>query len=288
MPDIRQRLWFDEQVLTAGEFFDNRIQEALTNTAVAIVLVSQHALTSEYITTRELPILLSRAAEQLLTLIPLYLTTMPPEALRFPCIRYGQAHTMDVHDLLSPHSFAEPLDAMPPDQRNAVYAKLATAVAAHLPRQYAELRPTGPRYDLALTLQVHGNRWDHAFALPHAPHLPCPPLEGLPPVTLLEAPRPFVDGEDLFHLLFGTNPQHSGMLIGAACGVASAAPAWQQTPQGQAHLTDLQGWFQRRWQDAPAPVTVSTVQALQDALGVGSPPAGVLLRPRQPRRSSPR
>jgi hypothetical protein len=43
-----------------------------------------------------------------------------------------------------------------------------------------------------------------------------------------------------------------------------------QTPQGMAHLHDVQHFFQRRWQQAPEPILVSTKTDLRTALRIGS------------------
>src|SRR5712664_2344376 len=62
----RDDVWFDEGQIGIGDKFHTRIQQALAESGVAILLLSNRFLTSPYITQHELPYLLKEAEQQVL------------------------------------------------------------------------------------------------------------------------------------------------------------------------------------------------------------------------------
>jgi hypothetical protein len=81
IPGIADVVWFDTQKIAIGENFHNEIQQALRESRVAIVLLSEHFFTSEYITQHELPFLIEEAENRDVELGYLYLTSIPKAAL---------------------------------------------------------------------------------------------------------------------------------------------------------------------------------------------------------------
>jgi hypothetical protein len=64
--------WY-ERDLVASEVFTQRIQEAIENARIAILLVSQHFLNSDFIEEYELPLIQARAEQGLLSVVPILL-----------------------------------------------------------------------------------------------------------------------------------------------------------------------------------------------------------------------
>src|SRR5262249_6560300 len=60
------------------------------------------------------------------------------------------------------------------------------------------------------------HQWEHSFWLPPATPLEQPRLVVPDPDELFGMPGELVDGESLFRLLFGSDPQKSGHILGAA------------------------------------------------------------------------
>jgi TIR domain len=58
VPSIGDVLWFDEGQIGIGDKFHDKIQGALAESGIAILLLSKYFLTSPYITQHELPYLL--------------------------------------------------------------------------------------------------------------------------------------------------------------------------------------------------------------------------------------
>ena len=63
VPSIDEVLWFDEQGIDIGDEFHANIQQALAESGVGILLLSNRFLTSHYITQHELPYLLQQAEQ---------------------------------------------------------------------------------------------------------------------------------------------------------------------------------------------------------------------------------
>jgi hypothetical protein len=67
---------------------------------------------------------------------------------------------------------------------------------------------------------VQRHHWEHGFWLPPATPLQRPSLDVPDPDELFGMPSDLIDGEHLFHLLFGSDPHKSGTILGAAFGLA--------------------------------------------------------------------
>ena len=64
VPSIGEVLWFDEQGIDIGDEFHPKIQQALAEARVGILLLSNRFLTSNYIRRHELPYLLQQAEQK--------------------------------------------------------------------------------------------------------------------------------------------------------------------------------------------------------------------------------
>jgi hypothetical protein len=122
---IRDRVWFDQKFVDIGDRFHPEIQRALAGSKVGILLVSNHFLTSDYITRHELPFLLRQAERGALKLGILHVSTVAKAALAIPVEIDGQPRTVNLADTIGVNGPAEPLDRMTPGERNALYARAA-------------------------------------------------------------------------------------------------------------------------------------------------------------------
>ena len=330
----------DEQKIDIGDRFHPEIEQALAESSIGILLLSNRFFTSEYIRQYELPYLLQQAEQKKLRLASLYVTAISNDAFRVTLQVDGQQRTVDLQAYLGAHNPREPLNTLDQGQRDAIYARLAERVAQWLdPIPAVPPRRTGPRFELAIMLHARRDYWEHRFSLPQAPDFARPALDCPTPGMLFRYPGYTIDGEDLFQLLFGSDVRISGEILGAAfggvptadptryplrvrlltdderlCALPWATMAYQgrrlasdgwtvelhaashagfpefpphtcyfpgkvvligaadaaQTPQGMAHLHDVQHFFHRHWQQAPEPVFVRTNTELRAALRTGS------------------
>jgi hypothetical protein len=129
---IRDRVWFDQKFIDIGDRFHPAIQQALAESKIGILLVSNHFLTSEYIKTHELPFLLRQAERGALKLGILYVSTVAKAALVIPVEIDGQSHTVNLADTIGVNSPDQPLDRMSPGERNALYARAADWAARQM------------------------------------------------------------------------------------------------------------------------------------------------------------
>jgi len=122
---IRDRVWFDQKFVDIGDRFHPEIQRALAESRIGILLVSNHFLTSDYITRHELPFLLRQAERGALKLGILHVSTVAKAALAIAVEIDGHRRTVNLADTIGVNSPAEPLDRMSPGERNALYARAA-------------------------------------------------------------------------------------------------------------------------------------------------------------------
>ena len=137
---IRDRVWFDQKFIDIGDRFHPEIQRALAESKVGILLVSNHFLTSDYITRHELPFLLRQAERGGLKLGILHVSTVAKAALAIPVEIDGRSRTVNLADTIGVNSPDQPLDRMSPGERNALYARAADWAA----RQMALGKPLPP------------------------------------------------------------------------------------------------------------------------------------------------
>jgi len=122
---IRDRVWFDQKGIDIGDKFHPKIQQALAGSQLGILLVSNHFLTSNYITQHELPFLLRQAERGALKLGILHVSTVAKAAFSISVEIDGKSHTINLADIIGVNSPAESLDRMSPGERNLLYAKTA-------------------------------------------------------------------------------------------------------------------------------------------------------------------
>ncbi len=138
---IRDRVWFDQKCIDIGDRFHPEIQQALAESKIGILLVSNHFLTSEYIKTHELPLLLRQAERGALKLGILYVSSVAKAALSVPIEIDGQSRTVNLADTIGINSPAEPLDLIKDrGDRNALYACTADWVVRQVAPEHGEQR----------------------------------------------------------------------------------------------------------------------------------------------------
>ena len=213
---IRDKVWFDQKRIDVGDQFHPEIQQALAESKLAILLVSNHFLTSHYITQHELPFLLRQAERGALKLGILYVSTVAKAALSVTIEIDGKPLTVNLADTIGVNSPAEPLDQMSLGDRNALYARAADWAVRQLASAPPPARePTGPRHELAIFIQARRDHWQHQFFLPAQPSAIKPKLDCPEPAMVLGYD---LDGETLFQLLFGSDPTTVGHLLALAFG----------------------------------------------------------------------
>ncbi|HPP48068.1 MAG TPA: toll/interleukin-1 receptor domain-containing protein, partial [Accumulibacter sp.] len=162
--DVRQYIWRDREEIGVGDHFHPKIQEALADTRLAIVLLSKHVLTSDYVMQHELPMLLSKKASGALKLGFLYVSAVSEAALK---IDFDSGDGRQCVDLSAIHSFntwQRTLRDIRIGQRDHVYASVADWVF----REAGAARPSTPpagttRYDLAIFITDRKDHWQHQF-----------------------------------------------------------------------------------------------------------------------------
>lgn len=263
---LRERLWVDTQGLRSGDRLDPTIQQALEESSLGILLLSEHFFLSDYIQRQELPYMVSH-----LTLVPLYVTTLPPDALQRTVSYHGKDYPLTLTDHLGPHGPREPLDTLDASHRKAIYARLATQLQERRTHHQEPLdaldasqrraiqlheqptrtavtttRPDAPRYELAITLRARRGGWEHHFALPSAARLPVRPLDCPSPAQILGTPGHLLPGDELLQLLLGREPRLRGQILGAAFGNIPAAEP-PRAPLRIHLLTDEAGLWSLPW-----------------------------------------
>jgi hypothetical protein len=96
VPRIASNLWLDEQKIDIGDQFHPEIQQALAESSIGILLLSNRFFTSEYIRPYELPYLVQQAEAKALGLASLYVTAIPTDAFRVTLAVDGQQRTVDL------------------------------------------------------------------------------------------------------------------------------------------------------------------------------------------------
>jgi hypothetical protein len=144
---IRDRVWFDQKFVDIGDRFHPEIQQALAESQLGILLVSNHFLTSNYITQHELPFLLRQAERGPLKLGMIYVSTVAKAALSVTIEIDGKPHTINLADTIGVNSPDQPLDRMSPGDRNVLYAKTADWAVRQLALEEPPPPPPNPSVD---------------------------------------------------------------------------------------------------------------------------------------------
>jgi hypothetical protein len=134
---IRQEdieVWSDED-LKVGENWNAEIQRRLESAKAAVLLVSPAFLASEYIANSELPVLLRRAGEKGLTIVPILVSPCLYHKARF---KYPDARTgpdvLMLSDIQSANPPSRTLEEMSIPEQNRVLVGVAEALLEILSR----------------------------------------------------------------------------------------------------------------------------------------------------------
>lgn len=213
---IRDKVWYDRKRIDIGDQFHPEIQQALAESKLAILLVSNNFLNSSYITQDELPFLLHQAECKALKLGILHVSTVAETALLFTIKIDGKPRTINLASTISINRPVEPLDKTSPGDRNVLYARAADwAVRKLFPASLPTQEPSDPRHELAIFIQSRNNHWEHQFFLPNQSCAIKPELDCPEPAMMVGHD---LDGEILFQLLFGTDPTKVNQLLALAFG----------------------------------------------------------------------
>src|SRR5499426_3705206 len=98
VPRINSVLWWDEEEIAIGDKFHAKIQQALTESRIGILLLSNHSFTSDYILQHELPYLVENAEAGDLKLGCLYLTAIAEAAFIREIESNGQKRTINLKE----------------------------------------------------------------------------------------------------------------------------------------------------------------------------------------------
>jgi len=221
VPSIRERIWVDQRGIDFGDQFHPEIQRALANSEIAILLVSNPFLNSVYITQHELPFALRQAERKALKLGILYVSSVAKDALRVTVTIDGSERSVDLTETLGVNSPDKPLDLLKKQgDRNVLYASAAEWVARQLrSAPPPTLHTSGPRHELAIFVEARRDHWQHQF-------FPGPQASAIKPQ--LDCPRPDtvlgydLDGDMLFQLLFGSEPEKFRQLFALAFATDAA------------------------------------------------------------------
>ncbi|HJQ22878.1 MAG TPA: FxSxx-COOH system tetratricopeptide repeat protein [Blastocatellia bacterium] len=124
------RAWSDKQ-LQAGDFWNAEIQSQLQQARVALLLVSQAFLASDYIRNIELPVLLMNARQRSMVILPIILShsLINETSFRYPDPVNGPQE-LTLASLQAANSPTEPLDALPEHAQGKVLVAVAQRVLA--------------------------------------------------------------------------------------------------------------------------------------------------------------
>jgi formylglycine-generating enzyme required for sulfatase activity len=107
---------FSDQNIVPSTQWLPEIQRAISDSAAAVLLVSQDFLASDFVTTEELPKLLSAANERGLRVFPLFVST---------CFLRKDSPLLKFQGVNSPQA---PLDTLPPGEQNKVFTRLVESI----------------------------------------------------------------------------------------------------------------------------------------------------------------
>lgn len=211
---LRDAVWYDRKRIEIGDRWDREIEQALAESSIVFLLVSQNFLNSNVIEQQELPAALRRERQRALKIGIVHVGAVAPSALRIPVDVDGKNEDVDFtrfHGVNAPDNPLRRITNL--GDREKLYAA-ATEWAS---RQWATkpvVPPPSPpgeeRHELAVFVETEGEGWRHRFFLATQPDAIAPQLDSPPPVAIVEHDA---DGETLFALLFGRNPERLGHLM---------------------------------------------------------------------------
>lgn len=116
--------WADTD-LEGGDDWKEEIEQALSNASVAVLLISQDFLASDFIAGQEIPKLLEREATGRLTILPVFLSPSLVAETRFPDPRSGGRETLVLSRFQGYGRPEEPLSSLSWSERDRIYGDLA-------------------------------------------------------------------------------------------------------------------------------------------------------------------
>lgn len=173
-------VWMDTG-LQEGADWKREIDQALAEATVAVLLISQSFLASDFIVNEELPRILEREAKGLLTVLPVFLKPSQVKTLGFPDPRDGGRTKVYLTKFQGSGSPDKPLAKLTPVQRDEIYVALSgrlqalagAAPASPLPgprpvRGPAKAASPGPAriYELTVAMKVRGETLRLSYHLP--------------------------------------------------------------------------------------------------------------------------
>jgi hypothetical protein len=161
VPRISSVLWWDEEDIAIGDKFHPKIQQALAESRIGILLLTNHSFTSDYILRYELPYLIEQAEAGELKLGCLYLTAMAEAAFIREIESNGQKRTINLKEYVGTHRPDAPLDRLDGGARAEVYKNLADWVM-HVIIPAPPIMQELQRYELGVTPGVR----THLLKLP--------------------------------------------------------------------------------------------------------------------------
>ncbi|MCB1806094.1 MAG: toll/interleukin-1 receptor domain-containing protein [Candidatus Competibacteraceae bacterium] len=213
---LKDHIWFDKKGIEPSDQIDPLIQQALKDTKVGILLISNKFFLSDYIEHKELPHLLAGQAKQSgIKLACLYLTSIAEEAFVREVVIDGQQHSINLRDFLGLNDPNQPLDSLKTSgEKNKAYKKVADWVAKQFPLAERQRRRDGSkRPKLAIAIHKQRDHWRHSYSLPNAPNFSTSSLDYL----AIDSLKPeYIQGETLFRLLFPDNMEQNQKLLGTA------------------------------------------------------------------------
>jgi hypothetical protein len=170
-------VWADAQ-LKAGDDWKQKILEALGEATVAVLLISQDFLASDFIVKEELPRILEREAAGLLKVLPVFLKPSQVKTLGFPDPRRGTVHLTDFQGF---GTADKPLAKLTSVKRDEIYLALSEQLQTLTGPAPAAPAP-GPRpvrgpvkasssspsriYELTVAMKVRGETLHLSYHLP--------------------------------------------------------------------------------------------------------------------------
>jgi hypothetical protein len=251
--------WTDQRI-EEGQDWEREIEEALDRATVAVLLISQRFLASDFVSGKEIPKILQRADAGGLTIFPVYLSPSSVAEIEFEVGRKGTRKKVGLTRFQGFGAPDRPLSDLTWSDREREYGRLAQRLRAlaggatpvsestssrivPLARGVVSAREPSHTYELTAHLVRSGDSLEVTYHLPGTEPLATVTLpweahrEGLMDMARMldvAAKRPLVRwleegsaGERLFQLLFGDEGQWANIfraLFGSPPGTPQPTP----------------------------------------------------------------
>ena len=156
------QVWSDRDIETSQDWH-RTIQEALEQTAVAVLLISPDFLASDYIRQQELPHLLRAREDGELDLVCLYVRDSLVNDVTFEVI-LSTGESLAVK-LTKYQGLNSPTAIPKPEERDTLYKQAANDIKALMARRTrrAARSPTGKRFELTVQLTLNGEHLTRTY-----------------------------------------------------------------------------------------------------------------------------